>query len=364
MRHLTAVVQITDRCNLSCRYCYVPENGTDMTMETFEVLVDKMLQKVGEEGSISIIYHGGEPLLRGLPFFKEATDFLNRRGGRRRISTSIQSNGTLLTDDFADFIIENDIPCGISLDGPAEVHNFNRGMCRAKKGSFDLVMRGVEKLRSRGRKVSALCVLTRASLPKLKEIYEFFNSQGMDFKINPIDLIGRSAEEREALEISPVEYGRALTDLFDLWFNDRNTRISISNLYDAMRSLSIGIHTECIYASGACGSSYLGVSPNGDLYPCNRFSAYPEFRIGNVLEDNLSDVFRGGCLVQFGRRSDELKECASCEFKPVCNGGCTSRAYSRHHSISERDYFCASIKAVYGHVQKVLGNELEVAYGN
>ena len=367
MRHLTAIVQLTDRCNLGCRYCYVPEQGTDLALSTFKVLVDKMLAAVGDCGSISLVYHGGEPLLRGLDFFSEASAFIAQRGGRRRIDVSIQTNGTLLDDRFADFLVQQDIPCGISLDGPRQVHNANRVTCRAKQGSFDLAMRGINKLRERGRKVSALAVLSKVSLHQLRDIYDFFNEEGIDFKVNPVDLIGRSMAERQALEITPLDFGQALIELFDYWFNDAATHITISNLYDAMRSLAKGTYSECIFSNHACGGSYLGVAPNGDLYPCNRFSAYPEFRTGNILTDNLDDVFHSPCLVSFGQRSRELTECQGCEYRAFCNGGCTSRAYSHHCTVNARDFYCRSIKMMFGHIQHILQHEIanqEVMYAN
>lgn len=338
-----------------------------MSVETFKIMLDKMLNHVGEQGSISIIYHGGEPLLRGLEFYKDVTAIINERGGRKRIDACIQTNGTLINEKFAEFIVENNIPCGISLDGPKEIHDANRVQCKSKRGTFEKVMKGIQALRAKGRNPSAIVVLTKASLPKMREIYNFFNSEGLDFKVNPVDLIGRSKAERDSLEITPVEYGQALVELFDLWFNDKQTKIHIGNLFDAMSSLTKGFYNECIFSNRACGGSYIGLTPNGDVYPCNRFSSYPNFKMGNIVSDEIPEIFGNQIFTSFGRRSDSLQMCASCEYRPFCNGGCSSRAYSYHNSINERDFYCPSIKMIFGHITKALESEINInggTYGN
>jgi uncharacterized protein len=293
--------------------------------------------------------------LRGVDFYKQALRIFERSGSGR-IAGSIQTNGTLLGDEFADFIVEHDLPCGFSIDGPEDIHNANR--MGADEGSFRAAMMGVEKLRVRGRKCAAITVVTKISIPHMHAIYDFFNGEEMNFKTNPVDLIGRSRAERERLEITPAEYGRALTTLFDSWFDDQNSKITISNLFDAMRSLATGTFTECLYSNRACGGSYLGIAPNGDVYPCNRFSAYPAFRIGNLLTQSLTEIQGHSVFADFNKRSESLAECTGCEFRPFCNGGCSSRAYSYHQTVLSRDWYCPSIKMIFKHVRQRLEKEV------
>ena len=208
--NLTAIIQLTDMCNLGCKYCYVGEEGKSrMSIDTFKTALDKLIAAAGE-GSVDIIYHGGEPLARGFDFIKATTKIIEESHYRERVRADIQTNGTLLDDKVAKFLVEHNISCGISLDGPKEVHDANRVYKCGKKGSFDDVMAGIDNLREAGYAPGVLSVVTKKSLGKEKEIYDFFNSEGLSFGLNPIDLVGCLKSKEDELGITPKEYGQYL----------------------------------------------------------------------------------------------------------------------------------------------------------
>jgi uncharacterized protein len=204
-----------------------------------------------------------------------------------------------------------------------------------------------------------LLFLQKKSLGHLKEIYNFFNSEEMDIKINPVDVIGRSSKQREKLELTPFEYGVAMNELFDIWYNDRNTNIVITNLMDAMRSVAKGYNHGCLFSEKTCGTSFIGVTPFGDVYPCNRFSHNPEFKLGNVLQDNLEEIFAHSVSLEFRRRASIIEDCQKCSYKKICNSGCPSRAYSEFGIITHKDYYCNANRMIFAHVEETLRREVE-----
>lgn len=357
-RQLSAVVQVTDKCNLACSYCYVGEGKKeDMSEETFSVLLDKMDSFVGPLGHMTLIYHGGEPLVRGLDFYKFASKKIQQLG-KHKVDACIQTNGTLIDDKVADFLIEQNLSCGISLDGPEELHDSNRYF-HNRKGSFKKSMEGIKKLRERGRNPGALTVITKKSLPRVKEMYNFFNQNKLNFQLNPIDLTGRAKDENPNLVITPQEYGQVLVELFDCWYNDTNTNIKITNLFEAMQSITDGQHRGCLYSTSSCGRKYLGVNPLGDVYPCSRFTSNDKFLMGNVHKESIDTMFEASIFKEFNSRNQGLEECKPCEYESLCNGGCTSRAYSQSGEIGTKDYYCDATKMIFKHIENTLNQEVE-----
>lgn len=360
-RRLTAIVQVTDDCNLRCKYCFIePESKGDMSEETFSIGLDRMLDRVGPQGRLSIIYHGGEPLMRGIDFFKFAQGLIAEKKGNRSVRTNIQTNGTLIDDKIADYLVESGIGFGVSLDGPPSIHDANRIRCDGK-GSFNDVMRGVDNLRKRHSFPGAIAVMTRRTIENIPGLYSFFNGENIGFKISPVDLSYRSDAVRKELEISPMEYGKALIELFDLWFADENTRIDIVNFSDTMRALAREAVLECTYSKGSCGTSYIGLSPNGDVYPCNRFTSMEKFKVGNILTDSLDDIFASQMMADFRSRRTSQESCVPCEYNKVCNSGCASRANSYNGTVMAKDYYCTSTKMLFRHIARALNHEITKA---
>jgi uncharacterized protein len=356
MGYLTAIVQATDGCNLRCKYCYVGETiRRDMSKETLRNLIFKMRDYAGDK-HVSIIWHGGEPLLRGINFYKYANSVVKESG--KKMEMNMQTNGTLITDNVADFLAGSGMSVGVSLDGPEKIHDANR-VYPSEIGSFNGVMKGIDNLRKRTKRASAIAVFTRHSLRNLREFYDFFNNERIDIKVNPIDLAGRATIDQENLVLKPEEFGGAMNDLFDMWFYDSNAKIEISNFMDAMKSASFGHHFGCLYSGDSCGKSYISVSPNGDVYPCSRFTSEAKFKLGNINNETIEEMFQKPVFMDFGARRASLEGCNDCEFKKICNGGCTSRAYSFHGTINKPDYYCKSTQMLFAHIRDVLDQEAE-----
>lgn len=170
------VLQPTSLCNLNCQYCYVPgrKDSTRMSEQTLENVIAKVLRSSIVDENVEFLWHAGEPLTVGIDFYKKVMTYIQKHNNQdRRIRNRLQTNGTLLTPDWCEFLLENDFQIGISIDGPAMLHNRNR-IDWSGKGSHHLVMRGLKLLKEYGLSFGGLCVLTRESLNYPREIFNFF----------------------------------------------------------------------------------------------------------------------------------------------------------------------------------------------
>ena len=384
-KRLSVIVKPTHLCNLSCNYCYIDSNAEKgvMSNKTLENLIFKT---VSTHKSVSFIWHGGEPLLIPLDFYKNAKElqekfFLQttpaeiinkiaerKKGGDKKskglkrmyhpITNGFQSNGTLITDAVLDFCEEYDFDIGFSLDGPKEINDKTRYF-KNNESAFKKILRGIKKAKKRKVGGGAIVVVNKLNINHLTKIYEFAKKEDINLKLNPLIKSGNACKNYEDLGISPREYGNAMVDLFDKWFYDSdNLRL------DPFEELIGNILTEnpwgCNYST-SCQNSFISVGPQGDVYPCGRFDGVKEFQIGNINENSMEEIINNAKRKQLQNRADNLKVCQPCEYKKICNSGCMHNAYMSRGRITDRDYYCASYKILFKHISEKIGVELDKA---
>ncbi len=376
---VTAIVKPTHKCNLGCIYCYVPETAEQGMMD--EATLRNTIEKVtkfngninGKKRETHFIWHGGEPLIMGLPFFEKIVEIekpLREEG--YRISNGIQSNGTLVNDAFLDFCEEqNDFNIGLSLDGPKEMHNTTRPY-KDGSGSFDDVYKAVklfkkrnEKLRNEGKKGNLgggiICILNKLNIGKIDELYKFFHEENINIKINPLIRSGRALNGYEEISITPREYGEAMTKFFDMWFDDTNQRISIDPFEQIMGNEMTNIPHGCQYGD-SCQNHYISVGPTGAVYPCGRYDGLNEFHLGNINTDSIEDIDSRPIRKKLKERgAGTVKGCEPCDYKKICNSGCMHNAYMIRGNSMDKDYYCAGDKAMFKHIETALHRELKKA---
>jgi uncharacterized protein len=364
----TVIVKPTHSCNLRCIYCYVPSNAENgrMSKATLRNLMDQTVD-VAARKKITFIWHGGEPLLLGLKFYRVVSAIsqeLRKRG--HDIKNVIQTNGTLLTDEFIDFIIkEDDFRLGLSLDGPAHVNDLSRPKSNGV-GSFAGIMKAVARIQEREadgvNRVGggAICVIGRQNISRLEEIYAFFKCHGISMKITPLFVSGRATDD---LSVTPTEYSDAMCRLFDTWINDGDaSSIRVDPFETAIASLVTGVPDSCA-TSVACTKSFISVGPRGDIYPCGRFDGVRSFHLGNVNDPGgLRSALVSKIHAKLDSRPVHLHaDCVKCHFLSTCNAGCIHNAYLAGN-IMGKDPFCAFYKTFFGHVQSRLHSLLEEAH--
>lgn len=281
-------------------------------------------------------WQGREPTLAGLDFFREAVRLQKKymRPGQK-ITNFIQTDGTLLNREWAEFFYENNFLVAVSLDGPEQIHEAGRNR---KSGSFRKTMRGIELLQKMNVRFNIVTVVSSVNQDHPQEVYSFFKGAGITFQhyVEHVDF--ESEGVLSLYSVTPGRWGGFMSSVFDMWHKDDTRRISIS-LFDSIISrLSIGQHTLCSMSENCCRS--LVVLHNGEIYPCD-MHVDPDFRLGHMTTDFLSTVFELETYKKWGKAKKPLHPyCLKCRFLFLCMGGCPAkRSAGKNALCSDWEYF-------------------------
>jgi len=343
-------------CNMSCSYCFYldksrlfPETKTHrMSERVLEETVRQMMEQ--GEREVSFGWQGGEPTLMGIPFFRKAVEFQKRYGRGQVVGNGLQTNGLLIDEEWADFLSTYQFLVGLSLDGPEHVHDRFRRL-RNGKGTWSLVVDKAKLLQDKGVAVNALTVVNAYSAEFPEEIYTFHKSLGLNYMqfIPCLELDPEDPTRNAAFSVSPEQYGRFLCRVFDLWTADFDGMEAATSVrfFDSLFHLYVGLPPpECTLLK-ECGV-YVVVEHNGNVYACD-FFVDPEWKLGNILEDRLTDMLNSAKQRRFGRlKADLPEECRGCRWLPLCRGGCTKDRF-HHPSHPESNPFCRSFMMFFEH---------------
>lgn len=327
-------------CNLRCGYCfywekrslYPQQAGTKPRMNGR--VLDKMIKSFLALPMPEHLFgwQGGEPLLAGLDFFRQAVA-LQRRHGRpgARIGNSLQTNGLLLDREWCAFLREHRFLVGLSLDGPEKVHNLHR-TDRKGRGAFSDAMRAMELLTAEGVEFNVLTVISGANVHAAGEVYAFLKGLGLRYhQYIPAVVSAEKAARPSGFEISGDSYGRFLLDLFEAWHPADVKSVSIRLFDSIVNRLVRGRAGQCTMEP-SCGG-YLVVEHNGDLYPCD-FFVEKEWLLGNIRKQGWAEIRAGEKYRRFAAMKATLPAgCGGCPFLEFCFGDCT-----RHRSFDGRDF--------------------------
>jgi len=369
-------------CNLDCSYCFFlskellyPGSRFRMPDELLETYIRQLVEAHAGVPDVTIAWQGGEPTLMGLDFFRRSVELAERylRPGQRAEHT-IQTNGTLLDEEWAAFFAEQGFLVGISIDGPREIHDTYR-VNKGGKGSFDDVMRGLALLRDAGVEWNALTTIHAANTGRGRDVYRFLRDDCGARFIQFIPIIERVAEAEEdgevpwaswrdrplyvqegervtARSVSGEQYGRFLIDVFEEWVR-RDVGDVYVQMFDVALANWVGAPpTLCIH-SETCGLA-LALEHTGDLYSCDHF-VEPRFKLGNIHEMHMLELVASQQQRQFGldKRDTLPRYCLECDVRFACHGGCPKdRFISTPDGESGLNYLCAGYKAFFHHVDR------------
>ncbi len=356
-------------CNLNCTYCYYLEKEHLYPSVKSQMMSDTILEKFTEEyinaqtqNEILFTWHGGEPLLRSISFYKKALEYQKKYGRGRKIDNVLQTNGTMLTDAWCEFFKENNFLIGISIDGPQDFHDEYR---RDKGGlpTFVKVMKGIDLLKKHGVEFNAMAVVNEYNANYPVEFFQFFKELGVKYiqfapiveRINQQEnglKLTTPDEEAELAEFSvlPIQWGKFLVGLFDEWIKEDVGNIYIQ-MFDSTLANWVGEQPGICTLARHCG--HAGVMEfNGDVYSCDHF-VFPEYKLGNINTDSLASMMYSEKQLKFGTdKYDTLpRQCLECEFLFACNGECPKNRFARTKDGEYGlNYLCAGWKMFYGHV--------------
>lgn len=358
-------------CNLRCHYCYYLEKACFYKDSSKRVLSEEMLDQFTKEyieaqtmNDVLFTWHGGEPLMRPLSFYRKALELQKKYGRGRNISNIIQTNGTLLTDEWCRFLHENNWLVGVSIDGPQEFHDEYR---RTASGgpSWAKVMRGIQLLNKHHVEWNAMAVVNDFNADYPLDFYHFFKEMGCRFiQITPVvERMVNHADGRHLatltddatapvtdFSVTPEQWGRFLCAIFDEWVRNDVGQTYVE-LFDCILANWVGVTPGiCVYAK-ECGHAGI-MEFNGDVYSCDHF-VFPEYRLGNIRKKTITEMLYGEQQQQFSRlKSQSLpKECKKCEWEFACHGECPRTRFIKDvYGNPGKNYLCEGYRMFFRHI--------------
>jgi len=342
-------------CNLACTYCFYLEKAglfADRPVHRMdEAVLEAMIRRALSPASpqFSFGWQGGEPTLMGLDFFRRAVELQEKYGGGRRISNTLQTNGMLIDAAWAAFLKAHRFLVGLSLDGPAHVHNHYRKK-RDGSNTWEQVMAAARVMLDHGVEVNALVVVNDYSVNFAKEIYQFHKELGLPWMqfIPCVERDPADPSRPAPFSVSAEAFGEFMMTLFDLWWADLHGLTPATNIrfFDAVFHHYMEVPPPMCTLAEACGD-YLVVEHNGDVYPCD-FFVEAQHRLGNVMDDDLNTLFQSPQQRAFGRaKSSRHENCQSCPWLRLCWGGCPKDRIDE--SAPGLSHLCEGYKLFFAH---------------
>jgi uncharacterized protein len=316
-----------------------------MRRETVDAAVSWQ-NALGHVSTMDVTFHGGEPLLPGASFYRIVLPLLREGLSPGRVRLSIQTNLWLITDELCEIFREHEVSIGTSLDGPEPINDAQRG-----EGYFRRTMTGIELLRKHGISVGCICTFTPQSAPRMDEIFDFFVREGLSFSIHAA-VPSLQYSKINGWTLSPEDHGRLLVETLDRYLENLD-RIRISTLDSLIRSSSAQHGGICTF--GDCLGEHLAVGPEGDIFPCQRFSGMPEYRLGNVHDNpSLETLSASSTWRAFHDRQQHIEEqCGSCAYLDICRGGCPYNVLAVNggsFNRTMRDPHCPAYRRIFSYI--------------
>ncbi|MFJ6784126.1 radical SAM protein [Streptomyces yangpuensis] len=357
MTSVELIVKATRLCNLRCTYCYDWRVGEGNTM-SFATLARLVARTLGhpDHRSAGFDWHGGEPTVLPLAFFKKALHLQQRfRQPGQLVRNAIQTNATRITPEWARFFVDNHIDVGISIDGPAAVHDRYR-VDRAGRPTWARTIEGLRLLRDHGIEPGVGVVVDRAALDLgPAALFDFLvehdiSAAGLNF-VMPDALAGEVGHGDGRHYVDPGQSARFLIGLYDCWRSHTGPDVHIRELAALVESLHGRTPTPCTLA-GRCFGMVYRIEPNGDVHHCDYFGDDPRYRWGNINTDDFTAVRRNALLHE--RTEDHAQDrerMRSCAEFDVCHGWCPHvRHTSRRHYAEHRED-CCGLRPLIAHIR-------------
>ncbi|SFT72307.1 uncharacterized protein SAMN02910340_01993 [Methanosarcina thermophila] len=353
-------------CNLACAYCYFLDKealypGSKFCMSD-EVLENYIRQLITAHRSpqVTVAWQGGEPTLMGIDFYRRAIELQEKyRKPGMNFENTMQTNGTLLDDEWCQFFKENNFLIGISIDGPRELHNIYR-VDKKGEGSFDRVMRGLRLLQKHGVEYNVLTTVNRINADHPLEVYRFLRDEAGADWIQFIPVVERINEEGYTLyqkgntvsdrSVQPEQFGSFLSRIFDEWVRNDVGKLFVQTFEASVRRW-LGLPSGMCVFEETCGAG-LVLEHNGDLYSCDHF-VEPEYLLGNIMEKEISELAASEKQYRFGKnkRNTLPKVCCECDVLFACMGECPkNRFLVTSTGESGLNYLFKGWKAFFHHI--------------
>lgn len=366
-------------CNLRCSYCYYLDKkslspttaSNKMSDATLQLFTEQYIHAQPSE-EVLFTWHGGEPLLLGIEYFKKAIGYQKVYGKGRKIDNVLQTNGTLLTEEWCQFFHENGFLIGISIDGPEHCHNRYRKTINGE-GSFQKAIQGIQLLKKHQVEFNILSVINDYNVQFPLEVYGFFKLMGAKYiqfspvleRLNPnsglLTAPNTSEGKLTSWSVNAHDYGKFLTAIFDEWVKADVGEIFVTMFDATLAGFAGAPPCSCIFAD-TCGHA-AALEANGDLYSCDHF-VFPEFNQGNIHHKTITEMMLSPAQIKFGNdKKNKLSQtCLKCNYLKLCYGECPKNRILKLKDGSAHNYLCEGLKLYFKHVEpfmKFMANELK-----
>ena len=358
-------------CNLACKYCYYLEKNNLYQNSHRHLMTDEMLEQFTREyieaqtmPQVLFTWHGGEPLMRSIDFYRKALALQKKYAHGKQIDNVIQTNGTLLTDEWCEFFAQNHWLVGISIDGPQEYHDHYR-VTPAGKPSWEKVMQGIQLLKKHRVEWNAMAVVNAYNAEHPLEFYHFFRDNGCQYlQFTPIverltehedgRTLASLADDREIpladASVTPQQWGNFLCTIFDDWVR-HDVGKTFVEIFDCTLANWMGVLPGICAYSKECGHAGV-MEHNGDVYSCDHF-VFPEYKLGNIREQSLIDMLYGEKQQAFSRlkHTSLPRQCKECDMEFACHGECPKNRFEKDkYGEPGLNYLCQGYYQYYSHV--------------
>lgn len=358
-------------CNLACKYCYYLEKSKLYATSQRHLMTDEMLERFTQEyikaqtmGHVLFTWHGGEPLMRSIDFYKKALTLQQKYARGRHIDNVIQTNGTLLTDEWCEFFAQNHWLVGISIDGPQQYHDHYR-LTSAGKPSWERVMHGIRLLNKHHVEWNAMAVVNAYNADHPLEFYHFFKEHGCQYlQFTPIverltahsdgRTLASLADQTDIpvadFSVTPEQWGTFLCTIFDEWVR-RDVGSIFVEIFDCTLANWMGVAPGICSYSTHCGHAGV-MEHNGDVYSCDHF-VFPAYKLGNIRDHTLVEMLYGEQQQAFSRlkHASLPRQCKECDMEFACHGECPKNRFLHdRYGNPGLNYLCRGYYQFYTHV--------------
>lgn len=365
MSDVKAIVKVVEGCNLRCRYCYAG-NFQELQIRVMPLpILEKLTKNMLECGAarVEFCWHGGEPLLAGREFYEHALYYQQKymQPGQHVIN-AMQSNGTLLTNEWLDFLTSNDMGVGISIDGPASIHDVQRPFADGS-GSSSAVIKAIQMWQEKTGGISVLCVVTKDSVRQPELLFDSlidFGITSMDFL--PCSKISKATGSIFRDGVSPQEYGEFMNRVFDSWWARNDPSIRIRFFENVLQGLLGGRPSLCKFTRSC--AKFFTFDVDGTVYPCDDYLGIGDFAYGNIMDLDIHDILVSEKRQRFiSLVEDVAPNCRNCNWFSLCNGGCSFYRYMSRGRFNDVNYYCAARRKIFEHISHAVQELMPLPVG-
>ncbi len=361
---LNVIFQLTDKCVLSCKYCFAKGTHRDKVSTFNDSILELAIKQAFEtrHKHVTFEWTGGEPLLVGLDFFKKVI-FYQKKYATKSYHNGVQTSGNLLDTTLIDFLLENDFSISTTIDGVEEAHNKNRPTNK-NTPSFSNVQKTRQYIQDKGYDCGFICTITKNNLGTEKKMLDFIRSQKIQsFHCNPYIYYSKNKVKDSTIALSNTDYSKFFISEFNAWVEGGKLHpipITISDIIKCLTSNKPISQTICTYG-GRCLSNFIAIIPNGDVYNCPKFTGSENMKLGNITTQDINSILSYSSPKMnnlIDQRVKAINNCfkTKCKFFFICNGGCPYHSFiaSNGENVSYTDCLCEGKKTVYQYLNNVI----------